>query len=459
MFEKDRPDPFRIGARPFPLSQDDLSFFHALGRHLLAFYRAINKLYLDSVRGHAPEWVHRYLDQGKPESLIAFARMNRFRDLLPDVIRPDIIPTDTGMVITELDSVPGGIGLTGSLSAAYARFGEPLVGGAHGIVNGFAAMCRARLESRTPTVAIVVSDESESYRPEMHWLAHRLNESGLQAACVHPKALRFTDDGVWLPARFGDQPVSLVYRFFELFDLPNIPKSELLQYCAKKALTCVTPPYKPWLEEKAAFAFLHHPVLERYWEKALGLGTFTLLRQLTPRTWILDPQPLPPIAVIPGLSCGGQPVTDWRDLEQATQKERRLVVKPSGFSPLAWGSRGVAMGHDLSQADWSRVIDNALRAFPTTPHILQTFHKGRQVTMEYIDGSTNELRRMEGRVRLCPYYFVHRDDATLAGILATICPKEKKILHGMRDAIMVPCAVPEAAPDHRTDGSGESAPC
>jgi hypothetical protein len=31
--------------------------------------------------------------------------------------------------------------------------------------------------------------------------------------------------------------------------------------------------------------------------------------------------------------------------------------------------------------------------------------------------------------------------AELTGILATICPADKKILHGMKDAIMVPCAL------------------
>ena len=49
-----------------------------------------------------------------------YSRMKRFRDQLPAVIRPDIIPTQDGMVITELDSVPGGIGMTACLSALYA---------------------------------------------------------------------------------------------------------------------------------------------------------------------------------------------------------------------------------------------------------------------------------------------------------------------------------------------------
>jgi hypothetical protein len=53
--------------------------------------------------------------------------------------------------------------------------------------------------------------------------------------------------------------------------------------------------------------------------------------------------------------------------------------------------------------------------------------------------------RMPGRVRLCPYYFVHGEgDAArphLGGVLATVCPPDKKIIHGMPEAIMAPCAV------------------
>lgn len=430
----------------------------ALGLQLFAFYRALNRLYLDSVRGQAPAWIQRYLDQGKPESLVTFARMNRFRDLLPDVIRPDLLLTDHGPLMTELDAVPGGIGLTGSLAAIYATGRSDVIGGAQGMVQGFADMCRFRLEGRPPTVAITVSDESEDYRAEMQWVASRLGSFGIEAACVHPRALRFTDEGVWLPDRFGKQPVSLVYRFFELFDLPNIPKSELIQYCAKKGLVGVTPPYKPWLEEKMAFALLQHPVLEPYWRQVLGMETFETLQHLTPKTWILDPQPLPPTAVIPGLTHRGQPVTDWRILAHATQKERHFVVKPSGFSPLAWGSRGVAIGHDLPQTEWAAVIDRALEAFPRTPHILQSFHKSRRVTMDYWSPDTKEPRTMVGRVRLCPYYFVHQDGVSLGGILATICPIEKKVIHGMRDAVMVPCSIADHASSTRTSEQGPGGP-
>jgi hypothetical protein len=41
-------------------------------------------------------------------------------------------------------------------------------------------------------------------------------------------------------------------------------------------------------------------------------------------------------------------------------------------------------------------------------------------------------------VRLCPYYFVADGKAKLSGALATIVPADKKLLHGMRDAILAP---------------------
>jgi hypothetical protein len=476
------------------LSPEDVVFFRSLGDHLLAFYRALNRLYLDSVRGAQPAWVAAYLDQGKPESLITYSRMKRFRDLLPGVIRPDIIPTDESlpghrMVITELDSVPGGIGLTGALGRTYAqaerdtshepRAARPgteesaseqqsapvqisrascpeprapclvprfeIVGGSDGMVRGFAAMLRAQLGDRPGCVAIIVSDEAKDYRPEMQWMAARLRSAGLEAYCVEPRDIRFTEEALLIGSEAGDRPVSVVYRFFELFDLKNIPKSELIMYSAKKDRAFVTPPFKPALEEKLAFALFHHPVLTPFWMKELGEESYGLLADLLPRTWILDPRPLPPSAVIPGLRLAGRAVADWRELVGASQKDRQYAVKPSGFSELAWGSRGVSVGHDLPQTEWAEALDKALASFPTTPYVLQEFHKGRQYTLSYYDESANEIVPMAGRARLSPYYFVTGERAELGGVLATVCPLDKKLIHGMQDAIMVPCAVAPGA--------------
>ena len=108
-----------------------------LGHRLLIFQRACNQLYQLSVKGKQPDWVARYLDAGKPAELIEFSRRKEIRDDLPRVIRPDLILTDDGYIIAEIDSVPGGIGLTGWLNQTYSQFDREIIGGLDGMLDGF----------------------------------------------------------------------------------------------------------------------------------------------------------------------------------------------------------------------------------------------------------------------------------------------------------------------------------
>ena len=162
--------------------------------------------------------------------------------------------------------------------------------------------------------------------------------------------------------------------------------------------------------------------------------------RLLPQTWVLDPNPLPPQAVIVDLNVDGRPVGSWRELYKLSKSERQFVVKPSGFSPLAWGSRGVYIANDLTHDEWMAVIDGGLAMFDKSPQVLQRYHKARRVSADYLDLPTNTVRTMDGRVRLCPYYFVAGDEALLSGVLATVVPADKRLIHGMSEAIMVPCA-------------------
>jgi hypothetical protein len=178
--------------------------------------------------------------------------------------------------------------------------------------------------------------------------------------------------------------------------------------------------------------------LQGFWRQELGEGFLTRLKALTPYTWLVDPTPLPPHAALPGLD-----LTDWRQLAALSQKERDLILKVSGFSDRAWGARGVFLGSDLSQADWARAVNDAVDHFAKTPYVLQRYHKPALRETEWFDFTADRPVRMPGRVRLCPYYFVAGagDDARpqLGGVLATICPADKKIIHGMTDAVLAPC--------------------
>ena len=88
--------------------------------------------------------------------------------------------------------------------------------------------------------------------------------------------------------------------------------------------------------------------------------------------------------------------------------------------------------------------DKAIADFPHSPYVLQRYHHPKLVEAQWFDFVRNEVVPMKGRARLCPYYFVAGDGdsarAQLGGVLATICPPDKKIIHGMTEAVFAPCA-------------------
>jgi hypothetical protein len=404
-----------ISPQPFLISAQFADELERLGHWLLKFVRASNLLYRLSVNGKQPSWISTYLDAGKPAELVNISR--RYGNDIPRVIRPDIILTEGGYAISELDSVPGGIGLTGWLNQTYRELGFDILGGGDGMIDSF--------RSILPKGVIAVSKESETYRPEMEWLCDQM--SG-----------RFGPGWSVAEAETWDfRSPEALYRFFEMFDLPNLPSRESLIEAATSGDLSITPPLKPYLEEKLWFGLFWSRPLQKFWRRELRASHWSKLKSLIPQTWIMDPAPIPHHAVIPALE-----IQDWRELKKFSQKQREFVVKVSGFSELAWGSRGVYVGQDLPQREWAECIDQAIASFRGGPFILQKFFKGRLVEQPYFDPETNSIETMVGRVRLCPYYFVSSDGKVrLGGALATIVPADKKIVHGMRDAIMVPTAV------------------
>src|SRR5690348_8236288 len=126
-----------ISPEAFAISEKFSDELEHLGHRLFVFQRACNQLYQLSAKGKQPEWVARYLDAGKPMELIELSRRKEIRDDLPHVIRPDLILTEQGYIIAEIDSVPGGIGLTGWLNQTYSQFDPEIIGRGDGMIEGF----------------------------------------------------------------------------------------------------------------------------------------------------------------------------------------------------------------------------------------------------------------------------------------------------------------------------------
>jgi hypothetical protein len=441
---------WRLSPAPWALTPAQAQELEAIGSAALEFHQALETLYLRSVAGKnllrnkplAAPWVADYLERGKPDTLVAHGRDPKNRGKFPTVLRPDLLLTDEGFVMTELDSVPGGIGLTAYLNRLYA--GDAGVLGADDamIRNFHASLAGLRPEARNPLIALVVSDEAATYRPEMEWLATQMQNAGHRVFCLRPENLFPLGGALFFDVEGNPERIDIIYRFFELFDLASIKTAPYLFEAWSAGEVAIAPPMRSFQEEKLAFALFHHHRLQGFWEESLGGRTLKLLRTLIPPTWIMDPAPIPPGAVLEGPRAAGRPLSDWRDLIGASQKERDLIIKISGFHETAWGARSVVLGSDSSREEWQEGVERALDLAPTNLHVLQAYRKPKRVRHPlYAAEAPHAAADVDGRLRLCPYYFVVEGKARLSGALATFCPPDKKIIHGMVDAALLPSRV------------------
>lgn len=440
---------WRISPEPWPLTKDQVSDIKDIGRACLEFFQAMEVLYTRSVQGKnllrnktliAP-WAAEYLDRGKPSQLIDHSRSKRLRGRMPALLRPDLLLTDDGFALTEIDSVPGGIGLTGFLNRLYQRDGVNIVGGNDRMVTAFYETLASQVpDKRLPLVAILVSDEAATYRPEMQWLAQSLRELGKRVYCLHTSEVMPLGKTLCASIDGNPEQIDIVYRFWELFDLSNVPIAEYILQAWEDSELVVSPPMRHFQEEKLSLALFHHHLLEDFWREHLSKDAFKILRAAIPKSWIIEPVDLPPNAVLDAPEIGGRPIRRWEQLGDATQKERNLIIKMSGFHENAWGARSVIYGSDTPRPKWQKGIENALADSSRNLHLLQEYSKPHRLRHPvYSDPDT--LSPMEGRLRLCPYFFVKDSQTELAGILATFCPSDKKIIHGMTDAALLPCQV------------------
>lgn len=459
---------WQLSPEAWPVTREQLAQLEAIGVACLEFHQALETLYLRSVAGKnllrnkpllAP-WVADYLDRGKPAELIAHARDPKNRGAFPAVLRPDLLLTDEGFALTELDSVPGGIGLTAFLNRLYDGRARPpgapgsseagpavppyhILGADDAMVaNFYAALAALRPESRNPFIALVVSDEAATYRPEMQWLAAQLQLQGKRVFCMRPEDIFPLGSQLCFDADGNPEKIDVIYRFFELFDLANVKTAKFIFEAWAAGEVAITPPMRPFQEEKLTLALFHHHLLQEFWAETLSSRALKLLRGLIPPSWVIDPAPLPPGAILDGPHAGGRALNDWRDLAAASQKERDLIIKISGYHETAWGARSVILGSDCSREEWQEGIAHAVELAPANLHLLQAYKKPRRVGHRvYAREAPHAARSVDGRLRLCPYYFVTGGQVKLSGALATFCPPDKKIIHGMQDAALLPARI------------------
>jgi hypothetical protein len=440
---------WRISTEPWPLSKSQAEELSLVGGYCFEFLAALERLYVRSSQDkkllrnrdlRAP-WIAEYFDRGKPDELLRHAKCEKLSGALPVAIRPDLLITSDGFALTEIDCLPDGVGLTAFINNLYGGAKAGIVGGDSMPELFYKAVAATRPDVAAPFVAIVVGDRFGPYRPELEYVSKILRDKGLRVHCGSTADLLPVGGSLCMDVDGSPEDVDVIVRFWELFDHKDVPCSDIIMKAVEAGQIVVTPPMRPFFDEKLSLSLLHHHLLRDYWEENLSQNALKWLLRCVPRSWVMDTAPLPPGAVLDGPSVGGLHIHDWRQLALASQKERDLVIKISGFDENAWGARGLLLGSDASHDEWERAIEEAIAVTSRSLHVVQEYKKPMRLSHPVCRDDSGEIFEMQGRTRLCPYYFNAVGNVETGGVLATFCPADKKIVHGMRDAVLLPCAV------------------
>lgn len=350
---------FRVSPTPFKLSLTQKKMLEDIGKAICDYMDCCIELY------NTNETAHLLLDKGKPT---IYKNAENIKYLF---LRPDLILTDSGFRICEIETSPFGLGLAEVLNRTYGNEGYDTIVQQNQLRN----YIHSNVENEG---TIAYSEKVKAFSGQLDFMAEHL----------------FSGNGkLWKPKLITSDPIPTkqIYRSFYLTDQFNDPNVYNLLTEPHIYLPTTTPQF----EEKALLSFIWDKRYVDFFRNFLGTSTFELLRQVIPKTWILGEEKY---------VDGGLPnnFTSSIQLSELGKSSRKFVLKQSGFSSNSSWSEGVKFLHKMSGSKASEALLSASKD-KTHLYIIQEFSQAKNVPMSFI--MTNGLlQNLNAKIRITPYY-------------------------------------------------------
>lgn len=394
--------PFRVSPFPLDLSPQETQELLRIGRDIAEFVDAADELYRTD--GELKE----LLDRGKPD----FLKAGRLAHYL--FVRPDVIITQGGFSVCEIETSPFGLALAELLNRAYRFAGfDTLV--SDDALTKF-------MVGHTPDRGIIVySQNTASYAGQLQFLADRvLSGNGRKWG------VELADDVL------NKAPKGLYRGFYQYECLVDPCVDNVVQFCAGSQDIKVIPSLTPHIEEKALLALLWDKRWDKFLSSQLGFATVNHLREVVPPTWIIGQEQF----FLPGLPEG---IESSEGLASLSKSKRNFVLKKSGFGSGSSWAEGVSFLQEKSSIKAQEII-HAAASDSSCLYVIQEFRRGVERRMFY-EGDGASLTEMVVKVRVTPYFSMTKDShGKLIAIKATGCEKTNYI-HASTGSINTAVAV------------------
>lgn len=384
-FDTGKKIPFRVSPRPLYLSKEQKTDIHNIGNDISCYFHVVDEMYVNNMGG-----VRNILDTGKPQIFIGDTSSHYL------FARPDLIITENGFSICEVETSPFGLALAEILNQAYQNAGfETMV--ASDSLSG-------QVRQNTPIEGnIIYSKRTQAYSGQMTFLADKV----------------FSGNGRHWSAQDADNITpsskSNIYRGFYLNEYLSDPAIKILLDRQIVSNDHTIPSPTPYMEEKAILSLIYDKRFEEYLKTRLGDAAFKHLRTVIPPTWIVGQEQF----FSPGMPNN---ITSSLELAKLSKSKRAYVLKSSGFSENSSWKEGV---HFLQRESSDKTLQllHEAETDKTGLHIVQEFKKGLNIPMNYESEDEKTEIPMSARIRLTPYFSVTNDDqdGKLIAIKATGC--------------------------------------
>ncbi len=397
-YETSQRIPFLVAPAPLYLTGEESREISSIGMDVVDFMHAADELYRSEYE------VKELLDRGKPKV---------FEGLLPHYlfVRPDLIITQQGFAICEIETSPFGLALAELLNRAYHSTDfDTLV--PQGILKEF-------LTKNTPNNGtIVYSHKTSSYAGQLQFLARELlSGDGREWHAEQADYVTETDDAA-------------LYRGFYLYEyFSDIFVNHIVNAYLKDQAGLAIPSLTPYMEEKALLAFIWDKRREPFLKGQLGMPTLEHLRRVVPPTWVVGQEQFFVLGLPEGISSS-------EGLAGLSKSRRKFVLKKSGFgNNSSWGE-GVSFLQEKS-ARQARNLLVAASQDPQSVYVIQEFKPSLEYPMAY-DKDGYGIEQMQARIRLTPYFSM--TEARLIAIKATGC-EDTNYIHASTGSINTAVAV------------------
>ena len=384
-FKSDSVVPFRVSPKPLHIRRTssvrkgDENVIH-LGPAICEFFHVTVELY------NTDERVKELLDQGKPECYKG--------QIKPEYLflRPDLILTEEGFFVCEIETSPFGMGLAEMLNRSYCDCGFDTIVARDKF--------QSYMEASLPENGIVAySNKCSPNAGQLQYLADQiLSGPGRQWSAEK------------IDENFSSEAKSIYRAFYlsEIFSDKNVQK-------VVSGDNHFLPSLTPQFEEKAILTLIWDKRFEEYYKTQLGSATFNFLREILPPAWLVGKEEY----FSPGLPGG---ISSTSAISTLGQSKRKWVLKQSGFGEHSSWGEGVTFLHRATRP----VLEAKLQEACTSKDVLyicQEFRDGvKRKTQYYADAGNEEILEMDARVRLIMYYSnAGKSTGEIIAAMATCC--------------------------------------